>query len=74
MGVLNMALALLPAVGQMSVYFLRHTLVCFLKHRSGAEQAEKLVSGSGAGGHRAGNGAESGSHKIGLSGERKICR
>jgi len=40
--------------GHISVYFLRHTLVCFLKHWSGsragtgAERAENLISGSGA--------------------------
>jgi len=50
---LNMALAL-PAVGQISVYFLRHTLVCLLKDWSGsgtgtkAERAENLVIGSRA--------------------------
>jgi len=67
---LNMALAL-PTVGQISVYFLRHTLVCFLKHwrgngaGTGAEQAENLVSGSEAGveAKRSGSGAESRSRR-----------
>jgi len=46
---LNMALAL-PTVGQISVYVLRRTLVCFLKHWSGsgaetgAKRAENMVS------------------------------
>jgi len=67
-GGLNIALAL-PTVGQISLYFLRHTMVCVLKHWSesgvgtGTERAENLVSGTGAiieckNNHWSGRGAE----------------
>jgi len=73
---LNMALAFF---GQISVYCLRHTLVCFLKHWSGSEagtgvqRSENLVSGNGAmSGCKNNHWSESGRSRSGeRSGERE---